>query len=160
MLIDISSTYDIGQDYLLKIDWNNSGQNWIRTLQDMSPSPGKNKIIDAGEYRVLENQNYNNSNFFEVGKNYVELNVAQKHTSSPDQYSLVFIASNSFYTKSGYFCNVVDISDRVHIPPPDIIMSMSPSSMTLYPDEQKSIELRLKSSTKSRFVCNSSYKQN
>jgi hypothetical protein len=109
MLIDISSTYDTGQDYLLKIEWNNSGQNWVRTLQDISPSSGKNKMIDDGEYRILEKQNYNTTHFFETGKNYIELNTMLQHVSSPDQYSLVFIASSSFYTNNGYFCNVIDI---------------------------------------------------
>ena len=148
MLIDVSSAYDTGQDYLLKIDWDRTSKNWVRTLQDISPSPGKNRIIDAGEYRILENQNYNTTDFYEEGKNYVELNVGLDSVSSPDEYSLLFMASNSFYTEDGYFCNVVDISDRVHVPTPDVIMSMSPSSVVLYPDEQKNIELRLKSSTK------------
>ena len=148
MLIDVSSAYDTGQDYLLKLDWDRTSKNWFRTLQDISPSPGKNRIIDSGEYRILENQNYNTTDFYEEGKNYVELNVGLDAISSPNQYSLLLMASNSFYTEDGYFCNAVDISDRVHVPPPDVIMSTSPSTVALYPDEQKNIELRLKSSTK------------
>jgi hypothetical protein len=150
ILIDINSIYDTGQDYLLKIEWDNLKQNWSRTLQDISPSSGSNNIIDFGEFRVIENDESVSGmgSFFDKGKNYVELDVALDSISSPDQYNLVFMSSNSFYTPSGNFCQVVDISDRVHVPPPDVQLSLSPNSVELYPEEEETIELSLKSSSK------------
>lgn len=149
ILVDVNSVYDTGQDYLLKIGWNKLNQSWTRTLQDISPSTGKNRIIDFGEFRVLENDQHpnNSAGFFEKGKNFVELDMSLDSISAPDQYSLVFLSSSSFNTDIGYFCQAVDISDRVYVPPPDILISLSPSSVELRPDGEKTIELQIKSST-------------
>ena len=148
MLMDVSSVYDAGQDYLIKLEWNKINKTWDKTVQAVSPSTGNNKIIDFGEFRIIEKQNYHTGDIFEKGKNYVDLSVTLDSISSPDQYSLIFIVSNSYYTKNGYFCKIVDISDQVQVPPPDVLISLSQNSISLFPGDEKQLEIIMESSTK------------
>src|SRR5215213_3194655 len=66
--------------------------------------------------------------------------------SSPDQYSIAFYALNTFRTKDSY-CTFVDVTDLIHIPPPEFTISAAPSSVALRPGEKTDIELQLTSNT-------------
>ncbi len=148
MLIDITSVYDAGQDYLVKVEWNKMNKTWDKTVQSISPSTGKNNVIDFGEFKTIEKQTYNTKDLFKSGKNYVDLSVTLDSLSFPDYYSIIFFSSNSYYTKTGYFCKIIDISDQVQVPPPDISLSLSQNSISLFPNDEKKIEIIMESSTK------------
>jgi hypothetical protein len=144
-LIDINSAYDTNQgpDYKVIINWDRLNHRWTRSVQEWSTTPGEDKIFGSGEFMSLAQEN-NYTGFFEKGKNYVDLFLNLNEVSSPDQYSMSFYALDYFKTKVG-FCTVVDITDLVHIPPPEFIISSSPSSATLRSGEEETIELQLKS---------------
>jgi hypothetical protein len=144
MLIDVDSAYDIGQDYQVVISADALTNGWTRIVRVSSPTPGENKIIDPGESKIL-NQTNNYTGFYEKGKNFVDLSLDLSAISSPNQYSILFIASEIFFEK-GSLCSILDITDLVHIPPPEFAISASPSSVTLRPGQEKNMELQLKSS--------------
>lgn len=147
MLIHIDSVYGVGQDYDIRIDWNPVHNIWTRTIQLSSLTAGENKKFDPWENKLIRIENY--TDFFERGKNYVELNVDLDAVSNPSQYSIVSYAMENFFTKDYRFsCNLVDITDSVHIPPPEFDISASQSSVVLRPGEEKNIELQIKSNTK------------
>jgi hypothetical protein len=147
-IIDINSAYDTrqGPDYKVIIDWDTLNHRWTRTVQEWSSTPGEDKIFGSGEFMILEQEN-NYTGFYQKGKNYVDLSLNLNEVSSPDQYSMSFYALDYFKTKVG-FCTVVDITDLVHIPPPEFIISSSPSSVTLRSGEEETVELQLKSTGK------------
>ena len=147
LLIDVHSAYDIGQDYQVIINWDGSRKAWNRIIEASSPTPGENRIIDPGENKIVDQKN-NYTGFSVKGKNYVDLSLDLTSISSPNQYSIVFIASEIFFVKSGGLCSLVDITDLVHIPPPEFTISASPSSVILRPGQEKNMELQLKSASK------------
>jgi hypothetical protein len=147
-LIDINSAYDTrqGPDYKVIINWNILNHRWTRTVQEWSSTPGEDKIFGTEEFMILDQEN-NYTGFFEKGKNYVNLSLNLSEISSPDQYSMSFYVLDYFKTKVA-FCTIQDITDLVHIPPPEYIISASPSSVTLRSGEEENIELQLKSTGK------------
>jgi hypothetical protein len=146
--IDINSAYDTRQgiDYKVIINWDILNHRWIRNVQEWSSTPGEDKIFGSGEFMIVDQQN-NYTAFFDKGKNYVDLSLNLSEISSPDQYSMSFYVLDSFRTKVG-FCTLVDITDLVHIPPPEFMMLAKPSSVELRQGEEKNIELQIKSTGK------------
>ena len=62
----------------------------------------------------------------------------------PDKYGVVSYETETFTTQSGFICSLLDITDAVHIPPPEFILSTIPNSVVLRPGEENKIELQLK----------------
>jgi hypothetical protein len=58
-----------------------------------------------------------------------------------------FYVLDYFKTEVG-FCTIEDITDLVHIPPPEFVMSASPSSATLRSGDEENVQLQLKSTGK------------
>ena len=48
-------------------------------------------------------------------------------------------------------CGISDISNRVYVPPPEFLISTSPSSLDLRPAEEKTIRLQIKSNTNTKY---------
>lgn len=142
-LISVDSVYNTTQYYLFDISWNAINKTWTRIIQQSSPSAGENNIFDKWENRVLSQKN-NYSDFFDLKKNYIDLSLNLNVINSPLQYSVVSYASESYLSKNHRVCNIQDITDLVHIPPPEFSIMMSPSSLTLRPGEEKKVELQIK----------------
>jgi hypothetical protein len=53
---------------------------------------------------------------------------------------------NSFI-KEGRLCVLTDITNRVYVPPPRFVMSTEPGSIFLRPGEEKTVEIKVKSTT-------------
>lgn len=112
MLIYIDSVYGIEQPYQIKIDWDLAKNTWTRTIQLTSLTAGENKKFDKWENKLIERDNY--TDFFERGKNYVELNVNLGALTYPNQYSIISYALENIVTKDVRLsCNLVDITDLV-----------------------------------------------
>ena len=92
-------------------------------------------------------QKSNYTGFFVRGKNYVDLYFNLGVASYPNQYNVVAYASDTFMTKDSHICHLIDVTDVVPIPPPEFAISTSPTSMFLFPGENKTIELQVKSNT-------------
>jgi hypothetical protein len=137
-IIHVDSVYDLGQTYQVAIDWNNTSHTWRRTATESVP-------FEAADDRVLEQQN--NYKFTVVpGENYIDLSLNLGLLSYPSQYSIVAYALE-VYKKDSVFCKLVDVTDVVHIPPPDVAIYTMPSSIGLLPAESRTVELQVKSNT-------------
>jgi hypothetical protein len=138
MTVSTPSIYDApGSDYQVNLLWDLNTKTWTKTLDEMSP---------AGELRSLKIiPQY--TEFFDKGKGYVDIPLELDALNSPSQYTVFFYISDIFI-KDGRLCRLLDISNRVYIPPPEFSISMSQSSVNLRPGEEKIIEVQVKSDTK------------
>jgi hypothetical protein len=64
----------------------------------------------------------------------------------PDQYDLIFYAYD-YFIENGHVCPLVDITPRVYNPPPVFNIATSPSSIEIRAGEEKTIPLKLQSSS-------------
>jgi hypothetical protein len=138
-IVHVDSTYDIGQTYQVAIDWNNTNHVWRRTTTESVP------FSLQADNRVLQHENNYNLSFV-PGQNYIDLSLDLNLLSYPSQYSIVAYAREA-YVEDSVFCQLVDVTDIVHIPPPDFGMSTLPSSISLLAGENKPVELQVKSNT-------------
>jgi hypothetical protein len=138
-LIHVDSAYDTGQTYQVEVDWNNTSHIWRRMVTESAPNG-----LQA-DNRVLEQKN-NYNLFFVPGQNYIDLNLNLSLLSYPSQYSIVAYALE-LYHEDSIFCKLIDVTDIVHIPPPDFSISISPHSIPLLPGENKTAELLVRSNT-------------
>lgn len=145
MAMDVNSGYDFrGEDYRVTLDWDPNTRNWTRLVQESRSSLGEDRSLASGEYILLQQQN-NYGDFFNKEKNYVKIIMDLSAINFPDQYSLVFFVTES-YTNRNSTCNIdlFDMSDEVHVPPPDFTFIVSPSSISLRPGEEAKMELQIK----------------
>jgi hypothetical protein len=145
MAMDVNSGYDFrGEDYRVTLDWDPNIRNWTRLVQESRSSMGEDRSLASGEYIILQQQN-NYGDFFNEEKNYVKIVMDLSAINFPDQYSLVFFITES-YTNWNSTCNIdlFDMSDEVHVPPPDFTFIVSPSSISLRPGEEAKMELQIK----------------
>lgn len=142
MLIHIDSAYDIGQNYQDAIQWSPITNTWNNIIKQSSPP----FILHTDNDKVLH-QEKNYTDFFVKGKNYVDLSLNLGTIGSPSQYSIVSYASDTYMTKDYHVCHLIDTTSIVHIPPPEFVMSTLPNSVILFPGENKTIELQIKSNT-------------
>lgn len=138
-IIHVDSTYDIGQTYQVAVDWNNTSHIWRRTTTQSVP------FSLQADNRVLQQKNNDNLSFV-PGENNIDLSLNLGLLSYPSDYSIVAYELES-YQEDSVFCKLVDVSDVVHIPPPEFSMSALPSSISLLAGQNKPVELQLKSNT-------------
>jgi hypothetical protein len=136
MSVDIHSVYETGTDYYVIIKKDPFSKTWTKTVEEGSAT---------GEKRLLD-KNDNYTGFFKDGKRYINLTLNLKDLNFPDQYKLIFTAWDIFL-KDSRLCNLIDISTWVHVPPPEFVISASPSSVILRPGQEKSVELQMKATT-------------
>jgi hypothetical protein len=140
LLIHVDSDYDIGQHYQVVISQDPLSHTWYKTIEKSSPS------FIGGNAKVLD-QKANSTDFPLKGKNYIDLSLDLSKLGYPSQYSVISYASDTFMTKDDHVCHLIDATDVVHIPLPEFVMSMLPSTVILVPGENKIIEFRIKSNT-------------
>jgi len=145
MAMDINSGYDFrGEDYRVTLDWDPSIRNWTRLVQESRSSLGEDHTLGSGDYITLEKED-NYAGFFNKDKSYVKFTMNLSTINFPDQYSLVFFVTDAYQNRNST-CSIdlFDMSDEVHIPPPDFAFTVSPSSVSLRPGEQTEMELQIK----------------
>ena len=140
MLIDAdlnNNTGFQGVDYEVEIKWSNKTNTWTRSFLEYASD---------GDTRDIMPQQNNYSLFFDKDKNYVKLYVDLNAILSPTRYKVTFYA----YSHEGKIANVGWLLDAVrwiYIPPPEFTVSTSPRSIDLTSGEQRTIEVRVNSST-------------
>jgi hypothetical protein len=149
MSMDIHTPYDTtGTDYSLYLRRSVSSKSWNMTIIEHSPS---------GETRIADNSDIKNrySSFFGNGtdevtpwikKGYVNLSFDLAKLNYPNQYDLFFYAQDNFI-KNGRLCRLVDITQRIFVPPPEFVISTLPNSVELRPGEEKNIQVQVKANT-------------
>jgi hypothetical protein len=135
MSIAVHSIYDTeGTDYVVDYRWDVLNNTWTRIVQELSPQ---------GDIKVLE-LNHTYPVFYLKGQKYINLFLDLAALNYPGQYDLLFYAYD-YFMETYRICPMADLTPRVYIPPPEFVISTSPSSVEVRPGEPKSIELQLKS---------------
>jgi hypothetical protein len=139
LLIHVDSSYDIGQTYQIIYLYSNISKTWSRIITESAP-PGL-----QGE-KILDQKHIPDS--FVKGRNYADLSLNLSRIGSPSQYSIVSYTSDTYnVTKSSRICHLINVSDILHVPPPEFVISTLPNSLVLFAGDNKTIELQIKSNT-------------
>jgi hypothetical protein len=141
MLINADSNLDtgyLGHDYHLRISWNNETKTWDYKLAEWSTAQVDRIMHQKADY----------TDFFDEGEGnrYVHLSLNLADINFPQQYVVVFFVDYAFDVnnpKKG----ISDYSDWVNIPPLRFGVSTSPSTISLRPGEEKTIEVQINSTT-------------
>jgi hypothetical protein len=121
-----------GIDYKLEISWDNQTKEWTKKLVQWSVN---------GEQRVL-NISKNYTGFSENGKNYVLLSLDLGSILYPAKYKVIFYSDVQKNDNSDV---ISDFTRYVAIPPPKLHISTDPTSVTLTPGQEKTIEVKVNS---------------
>jgi hypothetical protein len=121
-----------GVDYQMEIAWQN--ETWSQTLVEYS---------SLSDIRILD-INHNYTGFFEKGGRYVLLALDLDAIISPNKYKVIFYTAEE---NKEYSTQKMDFTSWVHIPPPEFVISASTNSIILRPEEEKTIEVQVNSTT-------------
>jgi hypothetical protein len=120
-----------GIDYKVEIKWNNETQNWDKVIESWS---------QIGKTRVLENiSDY--TGFYKKDGYYVLLDVNLDELLSPEKYKVLFYSEAK---REGSFRT--DLTRWVAIPPLELAVFASPSSIELRKGDEKTIEIQVNAS--------------
>jgi hypothetical protein len=120
-----------GIDYKVEIKWNNENKNWDKVIESWS---------QIGKTRVIENvSDYNG--FYTKGGNYILLAVNLDKMLSPEKYKVLFYAETK---REGSFRT--DLTRWVAIPPLELTVFPSSSSIELRKGQEKTIEIKVNAS--------------
>jgi hypothetical protein len=141
MALDIDSVHDTGTDYRIALfrAVNDDGSlTWTREVREISANSQIKVIEQTNNYTDFYNKN---------GGPYVAFSFNLDNVNSPERYKAVFYVSNLF-VKNHQFCNLLDTTNWINIPPPKFDFSTEPSNViSLRPGEETNIQLRVKSNT-------------
>jgi hypothetical protein len=122
----------------------------------MSSNTVEEKFSDGFERVLYIKDNNNNSSSF-LGKRTISLSLNLRSVTLPDHYLVSFAGNETFYINKTP-CIMVDHTNWYMIPPPQYLMSTSPSSINLRPGEERDIELQLRSTNLIPSIVNLSVK--
>jgi hypothetical protein len=123
-----------GADYTINVTWNPTTKKWEKIFTENSESETS---------RIL-NKSDNYVNFF--GRDYMTMSADLDAIGSPDQFLVTFEVSYEFLspderTLLGGNNWVTDILPWVSIPEPEFVTTLSPSTLTIKPGENKIVEV-------------------
>jgi hypothetical protein len=120
-----------GADYAFGVRWDNSTNTWFKEFLEFSMY-GKIKVI---------NEEKINRGFFDIERNSINLFIELDKFNSPTQYNIAFSVED-------FIKGIYDTTSWLPIPPPTIDVSVFPNSLVLRPGDEKTLELRVNSTTK------------
>jgi hypothetical protein len=129
-----------GIDHKVEISWDKYNQTWTRVFEEWASGFNENttKTLSKEPARF----------FTEREKSYITLSADLDGLISPDKYRVAFYAE--VIDNIGGNEWIVDYTNWVSIPPPEIIVSILPSSMNLRQGHDSSVEVRVNSTINSR----------
>ncbi|HEY7081181.1 MAG TPA: hypothetical protein VH500_15900 [Nitrososphaeraceae archaeon] len=152
MYLSINSIYHIGVDYLERIFWNTTANNW--TYQVVEIPQFHEKILSSIS---------NPKGLYKNGSNHINLDFDLGLADHPSQYQLFFVSGATYFvnstqptenkkTTNSYECGLLDVTNLVAAPPPVFTISFDPSSLEIRPNSwfengEKSIQIKIQSKT-------------
>jgi hypothetical protein len=136
MAIDVDSVHDEGTDYRIiysRVPNDSWTGNWSRQLQEISAHESI-KVLE--EHRIYPN-------FNDREEPYIPFSFNLDKVNSPQQYKVVFYITD-YFVIGHRFCRLVDTTNWVIVPPPNFVMSASPSSVVMRPGEENNILVEIK----------------
>lgn len=130
-----------GIDYKVEVGWDNKTQTWSRVIEEWGTNAVAPKTLSKPEPAI---------NFYENGSKYVTLSADLDAMVSPDKYRVVFYAEVINIESSLSW--IVDATNWVSIPPPEIIVSILPSSIDLRQGDRSTVEVMINSTTDTEII--------
>ena len=121
-----------GIDYKYELHWDSLNEKWTRVIQKWS---------HFGNTLVLDNQTISYTNFSKKDSHYVRLSADLDAMLSPERYNVVFYAEAR---REGDL--ITDLTRTVAIPPLEVAISQTPSSVEVRRGETKTIEVKVNTS--------------
>lgn len=121
-----------GIDYQMEIVWNNG--TWNSTLYQFS--------LHGEPYRIIKQENLTSGELYEI--DYVLMALDLDAISSPDKYKIMFYAEDR---RRGNCLWDTDFSSWINIPNPNLILSTTPGTIELRPDDKEVVGVQLESNT-------------
>ena len=121
-----------GIDYQLELSWDNQTHTWTKKLVQWSVNGDQRTINITKKYQ----------GFYEKEKNYILLSLDLESILYPAKYRVTFYSDAQKDDKSDM---ISDFTRWVAIPPLDLHISTSPTSVSLTPSEEKTIEVKVNS---------------
>jgi hypothetical protein len=135
--VDVKSVYDPGTaDYASGIVWKDNLNSWTKELYEYSAIGDRWKYLKTTP---------NHTGFFQKGNNYVSLSLDLKSINFPEEYTVIFVAADTFMKNNNIYCNFLDNTGFFSVPPPQYNITTSQNSLFLKKGQEKTIELRMKS---------------
>jgi hypothetical protein len=136
--INEPSSYHEPVDFITQLLWDETVNNrtWTKIVEEESPEH-KRRIIGTTD---------NYQSYFKKAGSYILLPLDLRTINSPSQYLMIF-AMESVFIKDGHLCDLVDATNQVSAPPPNLSILSSSNSSTIGPGQVKSIEVKVKSSS-------------
>ncbi|MGH9973801.1 MAG: hypothetical protein ACRD93_07870, partial [Nitrososphaeraceae archaeon] len=135
MAVDLDSVYDAGTDYRIiytRIPHGEWTGNWTTQVEEVSAYD-----------RVGYVEEKTNSSLFDVRTPYrIPFSFNLDEANSPEHYKDVFYITDH-YVLGHHFCRLVDTTNWVIVPPPNFVISTSPSSLVLRPGEESNILIKI-----------------
>lgn len=97
------------------------------------------EISTNGAKKLITNQTYNKFPF--ENKDYVEFAVDLNSIGDPKKLYFLTYITGSYVDYSGNYCNVVDTTNWIQVPPPEFHIFISPNSFFMRPGEKKDIPI-------------------
>jgi hypothetical protein len=127
-----------GIDYKVEISWNNESRTWTRTFEEWSSS-GKSKTLSKEEENVTD--------FSQDGASYVTLFADLDSMLSPNKYRVLFYAEGINRSLQQQFSWIIDSTNWISIPSPELVFVISPSPIVLIQGGEYIAEVRINSSS-------------
>jgi hypothetical protein len=142
-LPSVYHTKEVFEGYVQDIIWNNTHQTWNEFLSDTSSS-----LPPAVQQRIIYEKPI--EGFFRESQPWVNIPLALRNINSPSQYRASFF-DNFQFVKDGHFCSLGDQTNIISAPPPKFSFTYNPPSpISIGPNEEKVVEIKIQSSTDSR----------
>lgn len=155
MVIDVESVHDPGVDYEYRVSWVNESDSWVETLIETA-IPNERIIDRTHNISVIQDDQ-----ILLIDKmrknNYVPFSVSLDRLNFPQEYDVYFYTQAEYFMHKGntnetLYCNIIDTSPYVPIPPPKINITTLPDSVNLRPGEEEVLEVHLNPSTRLPYV--------
>ena len=137
MLIDVDSNKKTGVqgiDYMIEIKYEDN--MWTKVFEEWSSSKEIKTVGMISNY----------TGFFEKQKKYVLLSSDLNKMGSPSKYKTIFFVEEYDKKNKNDFWKI-DLTNWVYMPPPEFTITTNPTSLVLFPGEEKIIEVQVSSST-------------
>jgi hypothetical protein len=132
------------EGYIQRVYWSSNNQTWMESLSEISSS-----LAPELQERVIYNKPIGSiEEFFKAGEPWVHVPFWLRNINSPTQYQAYFYQTTT-YVKDGHYCTFSDATHLMSAPPPKFsITSSPPSPISIGPNEEKVVEIKINSSAR------------
>lgn len=131
-----------GVDYTFDISKEQHSQGWDMSISEWSTNMSGRVLKHDSNHPVKYNESYGGSN-----EGFVELSADLRFLGYPDKYRVIFYSIIEGNKPGNNFLKVGDFTKWVLIPPPKVLISLSPNPAEIKRGEDKNAQILIRPST-------------